>query len=671
MPRTAAMKKWPLLAFGLMVVSHLQVEPALVQAQVQPPAFPPAPESPLRFSADGSVETGGGEQSAARLIGQRTDLVRLEQRLRAILGKRLRLESSQGLRVYRLERAGRIIATLIVDDRRAGVLVEGAPVVLDQLEYLVEAISSQPAGAESRTAVVSIERTDRSQLQQAIDAYRRSLSNPPATPAPRDSSKAGYSTAGLRLVNFVLQDDLGTAADADARAASPQGSGGRVPIPAGGLDVDVDVQTLPDLDVIILRGRDRDVTKLTEIIQELERLSQETQPKVQVVQLRHVNSSSLARILLDVNEDLTGRRQGRVTTTPLVKPNAIMLIGWGDAVDAMISLIKQLDTEDAADSQFRVYRLKHAASTTVATTINQFFANSQGLGPRVLAVADVRSNAVVAYAAPRDLQELDQLVESLDSPQSDAVNRTKIIPIKHALASDIAQTLQTAIQSAAGQGAPSKILELLTIGADGERLLRSGILADVRITANPRTNALIVSGPPEGMPLLEALIEQLDAPSAVSQIKVFRIINGDAGSMVRMLRSLLPTDTAAGGAGPQLPAAADETSLVPLRFSVDTRTNSIIATGSDGDLRIIEALLLRLDERDLAERKNEVYRLRNSPAIDVASAINEFLRSERVVQLAAPGSESPFEQIEREVVVVPEPVGNSLIISATPRYFEE
>jgi type II secretory pathway component GspD/PulD (secretin) len=55
----------------------------------------------------------------------------------------------------------------------------------------------------------------------------------------------------------------------------------------------------------------------------------------------------------------------------------------------------------------------------------------------------------------------------------------------------------------------------------------------------------------------------------------------------------------------------------------------------------------------------------------VANAINEFLRSERVVQQAAPGIESPFEQIEREVVVVPEPISNSLILSSTPRFFDE
>ena len=238
------------------------------------------------------------------------------------------------------------------------------------------------------------------------------------------------------------------------------------------------------------------------------------------------------------------------------------------------------------------------------------------------------------------------------------------------MADDIAETLREAIQSASGEGPASPILELLTIDGQDERLVRSGILTDVRITTNVRNNSIIISGPSDSLPLLEALIQQLDVPGSVSQIKVFRIANGDAANLARMLRSLLPTDTGTS-LGPQLPSASGETSFAPLRFSVDSRTNSIIATGSDGDLRIIEALLLRLDERDLAERRNEVYRLKNSPAIDVASAINEFLRSERVVQAAAPGAENPFEQIEREVVVVPEPVGNSLIISATPRYFEE
>jgi type II secretory pathway component GspD/PulD (secretin) len=108
-----------------------------------------------------------------------------------------------------------------------------------------------------------------------------------------------------------------------------------------------------------------------------------------------------------------------------------------------------------------------------------------------------------------------------------------------------------------------------------------------------------------------------------------------------------------------------------LRFTVDTRGNNIIAIGSDGDLKIVEALILRLDEAEASKRKSTVYQLKNSPAIDVATAINQFLQSKRIVELAAPGVTNPFDQLEREVVVVPEPVQNKLILSATPRYYDE
>ncbi len=372
-----------------------------------------------------------------------------------------------------------------------------------------------------------------------------------------------------------------------------------------------------------------------------------------------------------VSEDLTGRRQGRVSATPLVKPNALLLIGWGDAIDSMVELIGKLDRAVAPETQFEVFRLQHAAAPLIANSLSQFFSEREGLGPTVQALADIRTNSVIVYAAPRDMEEVQRLVESLDKAGSEAVNRARVITIRNALAADVADTLQQAIDSADGTGAPSAILELLTIDERGEEIVKSGMLSNVRITANPRNNTLIISGPNESMALLEELVRQMDVPGAVSQIKVFRILNGDASSLVQTLRSLIPSQVGAAAIGPQLPSAEGETSLAPLRFSVDTRTNSIIAAGSEGDLRIIEALLLRLDERDLAERQTEVYRLRNAPALDVATAVNEFLRSERIVQQAAPGSESPFEQIEREVVVVPEPVGNSLIISATPRYFDE
>ena len=592
---------------------------------------------------------------------------RLQQQLVAVLGNRLGRDSSLGRTVYTLRRDEAIVAEFEFDARRQGVLVSASRPLLKQCQELIQALENAQRTGDRRTAIMSIERSDRRQLRQAIDAYRGEALNPDDS-----SSRVTYGDGGLALVNFVLQDSSDTGAAAEGAGAEGEAADEELPgaqmIP-GDLDVDVEVQTLPDLDVIILRGRDRDVNRLTDVIRELERLSEETQPEIRIYDLQHAQSESVANIIDNVNEDLTGGRQGRVSVTPLVKPNSLLLIGWGDAIQSMLELITKLDTAVGPETQFDVYRLKHATAQTVVSNINDFYSNRDQLGPKVTALADVRSNSVIVYAAPRDLREVRRLIESLDVDRSATVNQAKIIKVENALAEDLAQTLQEAIQGSNSGDGPSAILELLTIDRRGEQMVRSGMLSDVSITANARNNTLIVSGPPDSIPLLEMLIEQMDTPGAVAQIKVFRVNNGDAASLVQMLRSLLPSQTGAS-TGPQLSSAEGDTSLAPLRFAVDSRTNSIIAAGSEGDLQIIEALLLRLDERDFAERRNEVYRLRNAPALDVAAAINEFLRSERLVQQAVQAGDF-FEQVEREVVVVPEPVRNALIISATPRYFDQ
>ena len=57
----------------------------------------------------------------------------------------------------------------------------------------------------------------------------------------------------------------------------------------------------------------------------------------------------------------------------------------------------------------------------------------------------------------------------------------------------------------------------------------------------------------------------------------------------------------------------------------------------------------------------------------MANSLTTFLTQVQSLQqqFAQQGIGSAFEQIEREVVVVAEPTSNSLIVSATPRYFEE
>ncbi len=593
----------------------------------------------------------------------------LERRLIALFGRRLRA----------MRRDGREVLVLPIDEHRAIefqldhgrnlLLVRGPDSIVQQFSQLVDAIDAGGRPGQ-RTEALHVERTSDGQLQEAVDAYRGRTPTPGVGGTLSGDQTSYVHSSGVRLVNYLYQQP-GVGTGGTAGAAAGDGLGSSVVPNVPGLN-DLEVQTLPDLDVIILRGRDQDVEQLTKIIRELERLSAETIPKIHMYHLKHTRGESINEIINDVQEELVGRRQGRVSVTPLVKPNSLLLIGWGEAVDAMIELISKLDRPVPPESQFAVFPLKHAAVTTVQQTITQFFGSRSGLGPRVETAADARTNSLIVYAAPRDMVEVRRLVTELDVPSSEAVNRARIFRVQNALATDVATTLQLTITAAqSGQNGRSAVLELMAIDQRGQEVIRSGMLNDVSITPNARNNTLIVTGPSDAMALIEAFIEQLDTPGDRAQIKVFRVLNGDATNLVSMLRSLMPSQVGQAPLGPQLPTAPDEESLAPLRFSVEMRSNSIIAIGSEGDLRIVEALLSRLDQNESMNRKNAVYLLKNSPAVDVATSINEFLRSQRTLEAAEPGQSNPFHDLEREVIVVPEPVGNRLIVSATPRYFDE
>ncbi|NUQ63772.1 MAG: hypothetical protein HUU20_14950 [Pirellulales bacterium] len=653
----------------------------------------PPPAKPERAVLTEPV--GRPKQQFVPVIHSRPDEV--EARLLRVLGSRLsRLPQQQpGQAPYLYSDAQGRRAELRADMAANGVHVIGPEAIVDQLSRLIYVLDNPSAPGGESLSVVPLPSVG--PIRQAIGSRRNNPGRSPGQPIPFDGpggvvpipthpgpekSSSRTSHVGADLVAHLFQPVEAPAAGAKEEpkvmAVEPISPAEEQEIQQRlerlrELGQDVQVETLPDLDVLILRGRQRDVEEMRRIIEEIERLSAEAEPTIDIYYLKQVGGEAVADIVDQVKQVLLGGRQGRVDLVPLVKPNALLLIGWGEALKVAKELIEKLDRPVLPGSQLRVFRLKHTPATAAETTVQEFFANRRGLGANVQVMADVRTNSLIVQASPRDLEEVALLVRRIDVGQSEAVNQVRVFTLENSLAADLADTLQDAIRgqrTGAATGQKSAVLELLTVDAQGAKLLKSGILNDVSITPDVRMNTLIVSAPAESMDLIAALIQQLDSPTSVAQIKVFSVVNGDASSMILMLRSLLPAQIGAAGQL-RLPAAEGESSLTPLRFSVDPRTNSIIAVGSTGDLAIIEALLLRLDERDVEQRRNTVFRLRNAPAIDVATAVNEFLRSERQLLLAAPGTLSPFQQIESEVVVVPEPVSNALIISATPRFYDE
>ncbi len=488
---------------------------------------------------------------------------------------------------------------------------------------------------------------------------------------------------------------------------------------APNLRSDVDIYAVPELGALIIRGSAKDVEAVLAVMREIDKLSQGTTPSVQLLLLKHVDSTQLSTLLGTVYTDLIGRRstttvtpgqtsvaqRGTVTFVPITKPNSLLIIAPETDMDAIIELAEALDQPVDPQTEYEVFSLKSAIASQTVTLLTDFFADRTSLGGSIAAFADVRTNSVIVRARPRDLEEAASLIRKIDRDQSGAVSELKIVPLKYAIATEIADVLNEAIramflppgQSSQTQGVAQNInatgdsaqaiqeikslaIEFLATTPEGEEMLRSGILADVRITADARINSLLVTAPTKSMTLLIALIRQLDQlPSSIAEVKVFTLQNSDATQAAELLTTLFaPTTTAAQGQtgataqGIQISGATDVSNqLVPVRFSVDIRTNTVVAVGGADALRVVEMLLLRLDEDEIRQRKTTVIRLKNSPADAVALTISNFLTRQQQLAQIQPELVSNIEYLEREVVVEAELNTNSLLLSATPRYYEQ
>ncbi len=706
---------------------HGQISKLLAVVPVAP-SVAPAVTSPLQSAA---------ASAPANVIASRTFTLRqadwreFEAALREASGRQPSSTQRNGeVAVYNIDVRGGAVTVAI--DRVAGaVTLEGPSKLLEPWQKLMESLDNKQANADRSTRIVTLRKTGAGPMNKLVAAVQNGdalavRTGQAAIAAGASDAKAPAMDRGAPSVEKTLA--LLQAAGENAGGAGPVA----VAEEEGAMIGPVQIEYLEAYDVLIIRGHKQDVERVQKLIAEIESISAQTKPIIEIYPLRNINNEQAATLVTRMYEQILSTRQGRVSITPLVKPNALLLIGRDDGIKAVIELVQRIDVPQSASTQSQVFQLKSATASSIQGTIQEFFVDRGGLSPRVQVTADPRTNSLLVQAAPRDMQEVELLIKRLDTTTSAAENELRVFKLVNSNSDDQAVLLQSAIsgqqgaatarrtgnqqqnqqQNVPGAPAPQQfnpqalagavggtsaaaqsknpMLRLITIDNRGQKVLKSGILSDVRITSDPRANALLVSAPAESMDLIAALIKQLDQlPSAEAQIKVFTIVNGDAGSLVQMLQNLFgrsgggqqanqaninPFGAFGGGANiaqVQSASVQGESTIVPLRFSTDTRTNSIVASGTTGDLSVVEAILLRLDDSDVRQRKSIVYRLKNAPANDVAQAINAFLTSERQVNQLSPGLTSPFEQLEREVVVVPEIVSNALIVSATARYFDE
>jgi general secretion pathway protein D len=675
-------------------------------ASPQPQAAPFQPTAPFQSSTPAAAPTTAAPFNAnptgpIQLRNLRAEELRV--RLERLLARPLPAsgDTSGQWQTFEIEAVPGAGVMATVNPTTGELHLSGPPHRTSAWRQVIAALDAAPIGNGSTTQLVATKPANHNRVRQVLQAVQAQGSEP-GTVAPGRLTAMLQQQAQAAQSNGAAQlppQNGGAAAgqDAPTRSLQDQAQAATDAVnlaqAAGELLGPVQIEFVEGLDVIVLRGADRDVERVMQIIEQIEELSAVTSPTVEVYPLKNVESRALGALLTRLYSQVLGPRIGDVSITPLVKPNALLFVGRPENVRMAIELAERLDQPVAPATRFEVFPLKNAGAADAKTMIDQFLGQAeteeqqqQGqqaqeiptLAPQALVVADVRTNSLIVSASPRDLTEISALVAKIDSPSGAAVDQVRVFPLRNAVATEMAEVLRAAIQgqTAAGQngeaaaqpGNRPSALEFRYIGDEVQRQLTSGVLTGARISADARANSIIVTAPADSMDLIAALIQQLDqAPNVAAELKVFTMQNGDAATLVETLRTLFG---ATEDADQQQVGGVGAGGLVRLQFSVDQRTNSVIAAGTRQDLAVVEAILLRLDEGDVRERTNVVYRLNNASAQAVSETLNAWLQTQREAETAAEVALSPFEQIEREVIIVPEIATNSLVVSATPRYFE-
>lgn len=248
----------------------------------------------------------------------------------------------------------------------------------------------------------------------------------------------------------------------------------------------------------------------------------------------------------------------------------------------------------------KIYTLKHANAQEFITQIISSLNTTLASPP----VYFGRNNAFLITDSITNLQKIENLVVQLDRPQLDLVV-TKSYTLKNAMATDLVNKLTAMLrtQAVASGGAPFRLSTGTTFLAD------------------ERTNRVLLMGSADQHDFFDKLIDTLDQKSNPNtKTDVIFLRHADAQQVATLVTSLVTGQTTAAAragntvrsttlnrtptpvAAPVAGAAGATTSQMGadefssnLTVLPDVRSNSVVVSGTNDDLRLLHDLIDKVD----------------------------------------------------------------------------
>jgi type II secretion system protein D len=486
----------------------------------------------------------------------------------------------------------------------------------------------------------------------------------------------------------------------------------------------------PRTSSLLVAANPEDLAAIVDLVAKLEAAPADPAVGLHVVQVPQSAQAEqiaprLQRIMRERQQAIGGgQRPGdAVTIEPDPSSNTLIVAASDENVEVvrgLVDLLVRAESEAAAGRLLEIITLQSSRADDMATLLHELYVTeaNRRRGPGTVTVtADDRANAVIVSAPPSDLSEIRQLVARLDGTKPASVLEIKYVALESANALEMVSLIQNVLggRGIGARGSPRQATvlkylqeieraesgEVAPPDGDGPQVeVSAAIRESIVLTPDLRTNTIIVSAPAAAMGMIERMIRDLDATSTgAKSIRVFTLKNADATALREVVINLfnlrqsgnllvlkpredgegagldVPGAPAIGGDvvggidGADLTAVPDERQQ--LSITVDSRTNSLLVSGTPAQLDLVADVVERLDALEANEREVFVRPLRNAVAADVARVIGDFVREEQEKLVSTLGADqlgSAARLLEREVTIHGDAQSNTVLVSASPRY---
>ncbi len=359
---------------------------------------------------------------------------------------------------------------------------------------------------------------------------------------------------------------------------------------------------------VVVTGTEDEVTEAMALLDEWDRSTlTPSQMDLQVISLQHSEAAVVAQAINPLLRDRTrwpqelqaiaraGLAIGQPAVTADRATNRLLVSAPAELMPLARQLIEQLDQPrpDAGAIDVRIFNLTQAQATEVATAVRSALdakARNEPSRPAATITAEASSNSLLVTATPEQLTEIESIIQSLDTGVSFDQPQVRTIFLRHARAENVAPVVEQLLD-------PEEILDVNAMPMWARfnylqmRLQSGGVEASVRVAADARLNAVVISAPPALLDVAEQMVVQLDVdPSQID------------GAVARSVRVLVVDNADASELAANLQAIFDEQDQIdpPPTIRVDTASNSLLVRATNEQFATIEQIAKQIDQATIA-----------------------------------------------------------------------